>query len=223
MPISVEGFAIVSEDGMLADASGAMPSALVVEADQKFLSDSLDRVDLIVHARNSYENQAKSQQRRRLIATHGIETIAPAESCTHALFWNPAGLPLEKAAEMLGVRNGTVAILGGAFFCAGMTCFISRGWRGCDCPEGARFFHKCQNGNRRMSLPRPGSYQGRNCCWIWRVEPALLAGNRGHDERKNGPVHLSERIVYSYHRTLIFRGVQRHLPSPYGASAWRAY
>jgi dihydrofolate reductase len=113
MPISVEGFAIVSEDGMLADASGAMPSALVVEADQKFLSDSLDRVDLIVHARNSYENQAKSQQRRRLIATHGIETIAPAESCTHALFWNPAGLPLEKAAEMLGVRNGTVAILGG--------------------------------------------------------------------------------------------------------------
>jgi dihydrofolate reductase len=113
MSISVEGFAIVSEDGMLADASGAMPSALVVEADQKFLSDSLDRVDLIVHGRNSYENQAKSQQRRRLIATHGIQTVAPAEICTHALFWNPAGLPLEKAAEMLGVRNGTVAILGG--------------------------------------------------------------------------------------------------------------
>jgi dihydrofolate reductase len=113
MSIRVEGFAIVSEDGMLADAFGVMPSALVVEADQHFLSDSLDRVDLIVHGRNSYENQAHSPQRRRLIATRLIKTIAPAENFSNAMFWNPAGLPLEKAAEALGVRNGTVAILGG--------------------------------------------------------------------------------------------------------------
>ena len=113
MSIRVEGFAIVSEDGMLADASGVMPSALVVEADQHFLSYSLDRVDLIVHGRNSHENQAHSPQRRRLIATRRLKTVAPAENFSHALFWNPAGLPLEKAAEMLGVRNGTVAILGG--------------------------------------------------------------------------------------------------------------
>jgi hypothetical protein len=52
MSFRFEGFAIVSEDGMLADASGVMPSALVVEADQKFVSDSLDRIDLIVHGRN---------------------------------------------------------------------------------------------------------------------------------------------------------------------------
>lgn len=113
MSIRVEGFAIVSEDGMLADASGVMPFALVVEADQHFLSASLDRVDLIVHGRNSHENQAHSPQRRRLIATRQIKMVAPAENFRHALFWNPAGLPWEKAAEMLGVRNGTVAILGG--------------------------------------------------------------------------------------------------------------
>ncbi len=113
MSIRVEGFAIVSEDGMLADSSGLMPYALVVEADQHFLSDSLDRVDLIVHGRNSHENQARSPQRRRLIATRKIKSVEPAENFSHALFWNPAGLPLEKAAEMLGVRNGTVAVLGG--------------------------------------------------------------------------------------------------------------
>ena len=113
MSIRVEGFSIVSEDGMLADAYGEMPSSLVVEPDQKFLSDSLDRIDLIVHGRNSHENQPKSPQRRRLIATHQIKTVAPAEHLTHALFWNPAGLPFEKAVEMLGVRNGTVAVLGG--------------------------------------------------------------------------------------------------------------
>ena len=113
MSILVEGFAIVSEDGMLADASGIMPSELVVEADQHFLSDSLEHVDLIVHGRNSHENQAHSQQRRRLIATRWFKTVAAAENFSHALFWNPAGLPLEKAAEMRGVRKGTVAIIGG--------------------------------------------------------------------------------------------------------------
>ena len=38
----VEGFAIILEDGMLGDANGRMPSALVIEADQKYLSDGLD-------------------------------------------------------------------------------------------------------------------------------------------------------------------------------------
>jgi hypothetical protein len=47
MTLRVEGFAIISEDGMLADASGVMPSTLVIEADQKFLSNRLDRAAVI--------------------------------------------------------------------------------------------------------------------------------------------------------------------------------
>jgi hypothetical protein len=42
MILRVEGFAIVSEDGMLADATSATQSALAGEADQRFLSDGLD-------------------------------------------------------------------------------------------------------------------------------------------------------------------------------------
>jgi len=41
MTLRIEGFAIISEDGMLADATGAMPPTLVIEADQRFLSDGL--------------------------------------------------------------------------------------------------------------------------------------------------------------------------------------
>jgi len=33
MSIQIEGLAIVSEDGMMADANGVMPSGLIVEAD----------------------------------------------------------------------------------------------------------------------------------------------------------------------------------------------
>ncbi len=61
---------------MLADARGAMPAALVSEADQKFLSDGLDSASVIVHGRNSHENQPQSPQRRRLIATRKIESVA---------------------------------------------------------------------------------------------------------------------------------------------------
>ena len=96
---------------MLADASGSMPSTLVIEADQQFLSNGLDRASVIVHGRNSHESQTRSPLRRRLIATHGIKTIAPAPNYPRALLWNPAGVSLGKAAEALGVQNdlGTIA------------------------------------------------------------------------------------------------------------------
>lgn len=113
MSLRVEGFAIISEDGMIADASGIMPASLVIEADQKFLSDNLDRADVLVHGRNSNENQPRSGRRRRLIATRKVATIEPAIDQPHALLWNPASISLEAAAKELGVQHGTVAILGG--------------------------------------------------------------------------------------------------------------
>jgi len=66
MTLRVEGFAIISEDGMLADATSATPSALVLEVDPRFLSDGLDHASVIVCGRNSHENQPRSPQRRRL-------------------------------------------------------------------------------------------------------------------------------------------------------------
>jgi hypothetical protein len=78
---------------MLADATGTMPSTLLIAADQRFLSDGLDRASVVVHGRNSHENQPRSPQRRRLIATRMMESIAPAPDQPKALLWNPAGLP----------------------------------------------------------------------------------------------------------------------------------
>jgi dihydrofolate reductase len=113
MTLQVEGFAIVSDDGMLADSSGVMPPALLIDADQAFLSGSLDRAALLVHGRNSHEGQPQSPQRRRLIATRSVDATAPVPNDPNALFWNPVGISLEDAAEGLGVHDGTAAILGG--------------------------------------------------------------------------------------------------------------
>ncbi|MFN3349205.1 dihydrofolate reductase [Pseudorhodoplanes sp.] len=113
MALRVEGFAIVSDDGMLADASGVMPRDLLVDADQRYLSDALDRAAILVHGRNSHEGQPHSRQRRRLIATRSVAAIAQVPDDPNALLWNPAGMPLEDAAVRLGVHEGSVAVLGG--------------------------------------------------------------------------------------------------------------
>jgi hypothetical protein len=62
----IEGYAIVSADGMIADAGGLMPNSLKIEADQRFYSKALDRAAVVAHGRLSHEGQPKSASRRRL-------------------------------------------------------------------------------------------------------------------------------------------------------------
>src|SRR5580704_11017919 len=68
-PRRIEGYAIVSEDGMLANAAGIMPDSLKFEADQLFFERRLHGVDVVVHGRHSHERQPRSYLRRRLVLT----------------------------------------------------------------------------------------------------------------------------------------------------------
>ncbi len=113
-PVSrIEGYAIVSEDGMLANAAGIMPDLLKFEADQAFFERGLDSVDVVVHGRHSHENQRRSDLRRRLILTRAIPAIAADPSNKKALFWNPAGASLKQVMAVLGVPDGSVGVIGG--------------------------------------------------------------------------------------------------------------
>ena len=47
-PHRIEGYAIISADGMIADRNGLMPNAIRNDADQKFLQSELDRAAVIV-------------------------------------------------------------------------------------------------------------------------------------------------------------------------------
>ena len=104
---------IVSANGMLADAHGLMPDSLKFAADQSFFENALDHVDLIVHGRNSYEDQPRSPQRRRIIVTGRIPAIAPDATNPKATLWNPAGAAFDDACRQAGVTSGTAAIIGG--------------------------------------------------------------------------------------------------------------
>ena len=111
--LRIEGYVIVSADGMLADASRVMPDQLKFEGDKKFFTAALDRADLIVHGRHSYEDQPNSPRRKRIVLTRNIGAIAPDPSNPKAMLWNPAGASFEAACDLAGVRSGTVAIIGG--------------------------------------------------------------------------------------------------------------
>ena len=78
--LRIEGYVIVSGDGMLANADGVMPDGLKFEGDKKFFSDALDHADLIVHGRNSFEDQPHSPKRTRLVLTRNVGAIAPVPS-----------------------------------------------------------------------------------------------------------------------------------------------
>ena len=109
----IEGYVIVSADGMLADANGVMPASLKFEADQRFFESALDATDLIVHGKNSYEDQPRSPERTRIILTHSIPALARAPDNPKAILWNPSGASFEDACRMSGVRDGVAAIIGG--------------------------------------------------------------------------------------------------------------
>ena len=111
--LRIEGYVIVSADGMLADASHIMPDQLKFEGDKRFFTAALDRADLIVHGRRSFEDQPNSPRRRRVILTRTIGAVAPDPANPNATLWNPSGASFEAACDRAGVRAGTVAIIGG--------------------------------------------------------------------------------------------------------------
>ena len=111
--LRIDGYVIVSADGMLANADRVMPDELKFEGDKRFFTAALDHADLIVHGRNSYEDQPNSPRRKRIILTRTIRSIAPDPSNPRATLWNPAGASFETACDRAGVHSGTIAIIGG--------------------------------------------------------------------------------------------------------------
>jgi dihydrofolate reductase len=112
-PFRIEGYVIVSVEGMIATAKGVMPAALKIEADQHFFLSSLDAAGAIAHGRHSQEPDARAPLRRRLILSRRIDALAPDPKNPKALWWNPAGASLDEAWQELGAERGPLAVIGG--------------------------------------------------------------------------------------------------------------
>ena len=113
MSLRLEGYVIVSADGMLADARHVMPDSLKFPGDKHFFETSLDGAALIVHGRNSHEQQPNSPKRKRLILTRKIKALTVDPEMPNATLWNPDHASFEEACAYADVASGTVAIIGG--------------------------------------------------------------------------------------------------------------
>jgi hypothetical protein len=111
--ISIEGFAIVSREGMVAAADGFMPNSLKFDQDQDFLDRALDDAVLLVHGRLSHEGQPNSPQRRRLLLTRSCGAFSTQPVEPYVWHWNPETTPFPEVCKALGVDAGVVAVLGG--------------------------------------------------------------------------------------------------------------
>jgi hypothetical protein len=113
LPARIEGYAIVSEDGMLANADGVMPETLKFDADQRYFADGLDKVEAVIHGRHSHEQQPHSPLRHRITVTGGVEKITPDPKNAKGILWNPAINTFEEAWTALGLAHGSLGVVGG--------------------------------------------------------------------------------------------------------------
>jgi hypothetical protein len=108
----IEGYAVISDDGMIAAADGQMPPSLMRTEDQRFYLNALDQVDVVVHGRHSAENP-QSPARRRLIVTKLVRTLTADAALGNVFLWNPENVSFEDALQAFGLPVASVGILGG--------------------------------------------------------------------------------------------------------------
>ena len=124
-PDRIEGLAIVSVEGMIADAQGIQPPSLKLEADQQFFRAECARADVLAHGRYSSEGGPHFDGRRRLVLTRQIPALAPDPANPKGLLWNPAGASLDQAWEALGLSGGLLIVTGGT---DGFGLFLTLGY-----------------------------------------------------------------------------------------------
>lgn len=109
----IEGFAVVSLEGMIAGSDSSFPDVLKIPADQEFYQSSLDRASAVANGRHSAEGGPKEAARRRIVLTRRVQRLMADPNNPKAVLWNPATAPFDEAWQRLGVKDGMLAVVGG--------------------------------------------------------------------------------------------------------------
>ncbi|MGM0584807.1 MAG: dihydrofolate reductase family protein [Pseudomonadota bacterium] len=112
MPASwfIEGHAIVSAEGCIADAEGRFPEALRNAADWRRFQAALDRAAAVVMGRASHEATPNRAGRLRVVLSSRAEGLARRED---AWWWNPAQVPVARMLATVAPEGGVIAVPGG--------------------------------------------------------------------------------------------------------------
>ena len=106
----LHGYAIVSGDGMIADASNTMPAELKNERDWAYFQTELNLCQLVLVGRRSHEAAPSTGKRRRVVMSRSASSL---EFRNNVWWWNPQALTLSDALLHLLPEGGRVAVPGG--------------------------------------------------------------------------------------------------------------
>jgi len=106
-----QGYAVVSADGLIADADGRMPDQLKFDADWDYFQAALDRADVTLIGRATHEAAPNVKKRRRLVFSSRVQRMWQEDETT---FWvDPTKTdPNGAITEMVG-PSADVAVVGG--------------------------------------------------------------------------------------------------------------
>lgn len=109
----IEGYAVVSTEGMIATADGQFPEEIKIPADHKFYQDSVAAASAVANGRHSAEGGIGEKHRKRIVLTRRVDAVVPDPDNSNAILWNPGATPFEEAWARLGIDGGTLAVVGG--------------------------------------------------------------------------------------------------------------
>ncbi len=109
----IEGYAVISKEGMIAASDGSFPETIKIPADHEFYMSSLDRASAVANGAHSAEGGPKERERKRLRLTRRVTRLLPDPKNPNAVLWNPAMASFDEAWAKLGIKDGVLAVVGG--------------------------------------------------------------------------------------------------------------
>jgi len=146
--VEIHGYAIVSDNDRIADATGRTPDALRNDADWAYFQAELNRSDVTVLGRLGHEANPNPRKRMRMVlssTSNGIERRADG------WWWNPQKLSWDDAIRRVLPHGGRVAVPGGRrvfdlFLGLGYDAFHLTRAEGVTVPDGVALFSQCVSG-----------------------------------------------------------------------------
>jgi hypothetical protein len=147
-PVEVHGYAIISDDNMIAAADGLTPPTLRNEKDWEYYQRALAHSDLIIFGHTSHKAEPNTRGDRRVVISRGS---AGLEEQADAWWWNPARVGWSEVATRLLPAGGNVAAPGGQsvfdlFLDIGFDAFHLTRAQGVTLPGGRAVFSACDRG-----------------------------------------------------------------------------
>lgn len=152
--IAIYGYAIVSDDDRIADASGGTPEALRNDADWAYFQSELDRADLVVLGRLGHEANPNTKNRLRLVVSSSAQGLERRED---GWWWNPQACEWEAAIAAILPQGGRIAVPGGRrvfdlFLDIGYDIFHLSRAEGLTIGQGTALFSRCDLGDSASSV-----------------------------------------------------------------------